>query len=97
MTLTEFKSLKSAKHLPVLLQALWHDLQGNWQTSHTLAQEVNTPEGCWVHAYLHRKEGDASNATYWYRQAGKPVPVVTLEKEWEEITKTLIHTATDLP
>ena len=55
-----------------LVRALWHDATGDWDGAHRVAQDVETPEGAWVHAYLHRKEGDIGNAGYWYRRAGKP-------------------------
>lgn len=91
MTLSELKSLTEAPpNLSLLLQAMWHDQQGNWEGSHNIAQAINTRDGSWVHAYLHRKEGDQSNAQYWYRQAGKNIPSTTLEKEWEEIVKALL-------
>jgi hypothetical protein len=73
-----------------LLQALWHDGKGNWEKAHELAQDIETSDGSWVHAYLHRKEGDSSNAAYWYRRAGKPVPNVSLETEWKEIVSALL-------
>jgi len=91
MTFEELKSQPELpKNLPPLLQAMWHDHRGNWEASHNLAQDVNTRDGSWVHAYLHRKEGDPSNALYWYHRAGKNMPTVSLEKEWEEIVKALL-------
>ena len=54
------------------LQALWHDARGDWDTAHTRAQEDRGRGGAWVHAYLHRKEGDVSNAAYWYQRANQP-------------------------
>lgn len=53
------------------LQALWHEARGEWDAAHTLAQEAGGNDGAWVHAYLHRKEGDEANAGYWYRRAGR--------------------------
>ncbi|MDE1154840.1 MAG: hypothetical protein PW735_03815 [Acidobacteriaceae bacterium] len=79
-----------AASLPPLLLALWHDAQGNWEQSHAVAQEIATPGGSWVHAYLHRKEGDDWNAGYWYRQAGKSPSRNTLDQEWERIAATLL-------
>jgi len=90
-TLQEFKSRQSTEDLHPLLQALWHDHRGDWKASHEIAQNVNTSDGSWVHAYLHRKEGDISNASYWYSMAGKKLPSVSLEKEWDAITETLIR------
>ncbi len=58
---------------PVLVQALWWDARGDWERAHTLAQEIDTPDGASVHAFLHRREGDLANAAYWYRRAGRAV------------------------
>ena len=86
----ELKSLlKFPENLSPLLKAMWHDHQGNWNASHNIAQEIKTRDASWVHAYLHRKEGDPSNAMYWYHLAGKNMPSTTLEKEWEEIVNAL--------
>jgi hypothetical protein len=90
MTLQEFQSLKQLPTLSPLLAALWHDGQGDWHKAHELAQDIETPDGAWVHAYLHRKEGDTSNANYWYRQARKKFPSQTLLQEWEEIVTELL-------
>jgi len=72
------------------LQALWHDAQNNWNAAHDALQDDSSLEGNWVHAYLHRKEGDEPNARYWYRLAQKPFPSVSLEEEWTEITRALL-------
>jgi hypothetical protein len=90
MTFTEFQSHKIQPVLSGLLVALWHNAQDDWQKAHELAQDVETTDGAWVHAYLHRKEGDSSNANYWYRQAGKKIPTQTLKQEWEEIVTELL-------
>jgi hypothetical protein len=94
MTLEEFRSsLKGAAppaDLPPVLQALWHDGHGDWNAAHEVAQDVPDPDGAWVHAYLHRKEGDASNAAYWYRRASRPVASVPLEAEWDAIAAALL-------
>ncbi len=90
MTVIEFQSLKEPSILSPLLMALWQDGQGDWHKAHELAQDVETADGAWVHAYLHRKEGDASNANYGYRQAGKKIPTQTLKQEWEEIVTELL-------
>ena len=71
MDLAEFKTLKDPSSLDLALQALWHDAQGDWTRAHDLAQEANSRAGDWVHAYLHRKEGDIGNAGYWYSRAGR--------------------------
>ena len=95
MTLTDFKAtLTSAEppaSLPTSLVALWHDAKGDWDGAHRVAQDIESTDGAWIHAYLHRKEGDASNAAYWYRRAGKPVARGTLEEEWEGIVAALLE------
>ena len=72
------------------LAALWHDQRGQWDTAHTLAQEILGQEGSRVHAYLHRKEGDQTNAGYWYRQAGRSIASGDLAAEWEQIVRELL-------
>ncbi|MEF8794039.1 hypothetical protein [Thiohalorhabdus sp.] len=72
------------------LQALWWAAQGNWDRAHRLAQAEPGPDGAWVHAYLHRLEGDLGNASYWYRRAARPVSQAKLEKEWEAIAAELL-------
>jgi hypothetical protein len=94
MTLDEFKTTLSGSKPPPgltpVLVALWHDGHGDWDAAHEVAQDVPDPEGAWVHAYLHRKEGDASNAAYWYRRAGRPAFKGSLEAEWDEIVTTFL-------
>ena len=68
-----------------LLKALWHDAKGDWGTAHAIAQDIHSRDGAWMHAYLHRKEGDIWNANYWYRQAGRDMPKISLQEEWEEL------------
>lgn len=76
--------------LSVPLQALWHAAKGQWQRAHQLAQDRESdPVHAWVHAYLHRVEGDESNAGYWYRRAGRPHATTSLEQEWAAIANTL--------
>ena len=77
----------------VYLKALWYDAKGDWDKAHKLIQDIEDKSASWIHAYLHRKEGDASNAAYWYRRAGKPVARATLEEEWEEIASALLKEA----
>ena len=93
MTLDEFKkTLKSTSPPPVTpaLRALWHDGRGEWDAAHAVAQNIDDETGAWVHAYLHRKEGDASNAGYWYRRAGKPAQSGSLDGEWDAIVAALL-------
>lgn len=74
------------------LAALWWDARGDWDKAHDAAQADSSADGAWVHAYLHRKEGDRGNAGYWYNRAGRPTAAATLalEDEWDEIAKDLI-------
>lgn len=76
--------------LPPLLQALWYDSKGDWNSAHNIADGFGTPDGDWVHAYLHRKEGDSWNAGYWYRKAHKSFPDVDLETERKLIIQALL-------
>ena len=78
------------KLLP-LLEAMWFDAKGNWNKAHEIAQDINTSQGALVHAYLHRKEGDQSNAGYWYSKAGNAISRLSLEDEWEEIVASLFR------
>jgi hypothetical protein len=75
--------------LPPLLKALWYDAKGDWDRAHEIAQYEQGELAAWVHAYLHRKEGDLSNAAYWYARAGKTVCRTSLELEWREIVQAL--------
>jgi hypothetical protein len=75
---------------PPLIRALWHDATGDWDGAHAVAQDVETADGAWVHAYLHRKEGDVGNAGYWYRRAGKPAASGSLDDEWRAIAEALL-------
>jgi hypothetical protein len=94
MTYHEFKESTKGKEplvvLSPLLLALWHDAKGEWEKAHELAQDVHDKDGAWVHAYLHRKEGDLSNASYWYQQAGRSASNISLQKEWEVIVTDLL-------
>jgi len=76
--------------LSLALKALWLDAHGDWDGAHEAAQADEGRDGDWAHAYLHRKEGDASNARYWYGQAGKPVFSGSLEEEWAAISEALL-------
>jgi hypothetical protein len=71
------------------LAALWWAAKGDWDAAHKIVQDESDANAAWVHAYLHRVEGDLSNAGYWYRQAGQPVAKDSLENEWERIVSAL--------
>lgn len=73
-----------------LLRALWYDAKGDWDRAHDIAQDVPDADGSWVHAYLHRVEGDEWNANYWYRRAGRTMPDLSLQEEWEQLVKALL-------
>ena len=92
MTLDEFRRTQDPAILPQLLRALWHDMRGDWEEAHRLAQDVDDESGAWVHAYLHRKEGDLSNASYWYRRAGRATATESLDEEWRSIVSALLNT-----
>ena len=72
------------------LQALWHERRGDWDTAHDIAQDDDGAAAAWVHAYLHRREGDLSNAAYWYRMASKPAATNALDEEWRAIVSALL-------
>lgn len=92
MTPDELKTRSSADGLSLPLQALWLDASGDWDRAHEVCQAASNREGDWVHAYLHRKEGDISNAHYWYARAGRPAPsrATSLEAEWAAIAGSLL-------
>ena len=76
--------------LSPILQALWLDAKGDWQGAHEIAQSRSDIFASWLHAYLHRKEGDFNNAQYWYKRAGQPVCNTTLDEEWLDIARALL-------
>lgn len=80
-------------HLHPLLAALGHERRGDWDAAHRIAQEVEDADGAWVHAYLHRREGDVGNAGYWYRRAGRPPARGSLDEEWSSIAAALVDAA----
>jgi hypothetical protein len=94
MKLAEFReSLARAKPPPGLvppLEALWHDARGDWGRAHRIVMDAKGRDAGWVHAYLHRKEGDLDNARYWYRAAKHPEYDGSLEVEWEAIVAALL-------
>ena len=96
MTLEQFEqSLQNAAPpagASLALRALWMDAQDDWHAAHELAQQEDEQGGAWVHAYLHRKEGDRYNAGYWYRRAGKPFFEGDLKAEWKAIVQALLET-----
>jgi hypothetical protein len=95
MDLSAFRATLAAPEPPpdlgFALKALWLDGKGDWDGAHEAAQAGEGRDGDWVHAYLHRKEGDAGNAAYWYRRAGKPVCRTALDEEWAAIAAALLR------
>lgn len=81
---------------PAALQALWWDAKGDWGASHTIAQDIPGSTGNWIHAYLHRKEGDNWNAEYWYRRAKREFPKESLDEEQKVLIKWLLSDEKDL-
>ncbi|WP_414565362.1 MULTISPECIES: hypothetical protein [unclassified Anabaena] len=79
--------------LPKALQAMWYEKQGNWDKAHEIVQNASDADSAWVHAYLHRQEGDLSNARYWYKKSNQPEFFGDINQEWEEITSCLLQKA----
>ena len=71
------------------IKALEADKSGDWDKAHELIQDLPSQEAAWIHAYLHRKEGDKWNAQYWYSRAGKPFFDGSLDDEWEQLFEAL--------
>jgi len=95
MTLEEFKKAiknkKKPEKLDPHLEAMYEDAIGNWDGAHDIAQNISNKLGSLIHAYLHRKEGDNWNANYWYNQAGRKMPNISLEQEWNAICFELLN------
>jgi hypothetical protein len=95
--LEEFQASASRGELPAQLpgplQALWHEARGEWREAHEIVQNDTGTPAAWVHAYLHRREGDLANAGYWYRRARRPMPSasVELDDEWRSIVLTFLE------
>jgi hypothetical protein len=77
-------------NLSALVQALWHERNGDWTRAHEITQDIDTEDASWVHAYLHRREGDLSNARYWYRHARQAPATGDLDDEWRAIVEALL-------
>jgi hypothetical protein len=86
---TSLSAAQPPAGLSLALQALWHMAKGDWNKAHECAHEQDDTMGARVHAYLHRVEGDLSNAAYWYRQAGQPVETGPLNEEWQTLVCVL--------
>jgi hypothetical protein len=94
MNLDEFTASTTGERaptgLPTSLLAMWYDAKNDWAQAHQAIQDDNSVDGSWIHAYLHRVEGDQSNAAYWYRRAGRPTATTSLEDEWRQIVAELL-------
>lgn len=92
VTTLEFKNLSSEPQgFSAALGALWCDAHGEWDRAHQLVQDDESREAAWVHAYLHRKEGDAGNARYWYARARREFFSGSLEEEWTHLASALLE------
>ena len=94
MNLSTFKETLATANLPstlsVYAQAMWYDAKGDWNKAHQLVQDLTDNNAAWIHAYLHRKEGDIWNADYWYNRAGRKRPDISLSEEWEQIISAFL-------
>lgn len=94
MDATQFRASLAADAPPAGLslaaQGLWWDAKGDWGRAHSCAQDQDDAVGAALHAYLHRKEGDLSNAGYWYRRAGRRMPDITLDAEWDALVAFIV-------
>ena len=97
MTPAEFQASLTAKSAPrgvaPALAALWWARKGDWDKAHKIVMDESGRDAAWVHAYLHRVEGDAGNAAYWYREAKQPVATGMLDREWDAIVAALLGAA----
>jgi hypothetical protein len=97
VSMADFRaSLSDAAPAPDLsapLAALWWAAKGQWDQAHGIVQDEADANSAWVHAYLHRVEGDLGNAGYWYRRASQPVATGSLETEWEQMVSALLGRA----
>ena len=94
MRLEEFKATLALdvppQGLSGAVQALWYVANNDWDRAHELAQNQDDGVGAWVHAHLHRVEGDLRNAGYWYRRADRPECAGSMEAEWDDIAAAIL-------
>ena len=88
--LASIENEQPSSELSETLTSLWWDKKGDWDRAHTIAQEIPTPQGSAVHAYLHREEGVLWNADYWYSRAGRVRPDISLEAEWQQLAEEML-------
>ena len=93
-TLIEFKNSLSQEEPPedlsIYEKALWHAGKDEWENAHNIVQDLNDKSAALIHAFLHRQEGDLSNAKYWYDKAGSRMPVISLDEEWEKLVAKFV-------
>ena len=93
-TFAEFNNSLSFKAPPDELslyeEALWYAGKGDWERAHNIVQEMNDNSSSLIHAFLHRQEGDLSNARYWYERAGSRMPANTIHEEWEYLVNKFL-------
>jgi hypothetical protein len=94
VTVDELAAVEDERDLPpdidATIRALWFDRRGDWERAHQITQDIDTIDAAWVHAYLHRRQGDMSNAGYWYRRARRPEATDSLASEWKRIASALL-------
>ncbi|PCJ62860.1 MAG: hypothetical protein COA79_01670 [Planctomycetota bacterium] len=94
MNLEEFKKSVEDKQKPdginILLTSLWEERVGNWDKAHNISQDEKTEDSALIHAYLHRREGDESNAKYWYNRANSSMPEYDMDEEWLCLVKKFL-------
>ena len=99
MTLPEFRATLTQSLPPnglsIPLQGLWYAAKGDWQKAHKTVQDDLSPESAWVHAHLHKQEGDRSNAMYWYAKSPRNTLDLSIPDEWAEIAGTLLSASGD--
>ena len=93
--LSSLKDPSEPERCSPYLKALWHEKRGDWDAAHKIVQDINDRSAAWVHAYLHRREGDQGNAAYWYERADRPLPATSLDDEWHEIVGGLVNPEID--
>jgi len=95
LTLEAFRDSLAAPAPPANLgkplEALWHAARGDWERAHRIVMSAKSRDAAWVHAYLHRQEGDLDNARYWYRQAKRPEFSGPLDDEWAAMAEKLLR------
>lgn len=82
---------KDPPELSDYLQALWFEKKNDWNKAHAIAQDIHNPEGSWIHAHLHRVEGDEGNASYWYSKANRNKPDIPLDEEWNRLVEYFLR------